>query len=232
MTKARLNSAPRIPISRTRPARSWKPSVSSSGRPNNLTNWAPETLKRSVIVAFIEALRFMPSRVMPATVRPTRRAGRMNSGSRTMARRVIRHSRKKRVTKVVAAVIPLETTVPSVPVSARWAPITSLLRRLTRAPVWVRVKNDRGRRWTWSNKATRRSKMRPSPTVDDAHRSTNDKTAWASAAATTSRPSTVRRSRSPTTMALSMISRKRRGGTTPSSEDRVTTMRKPATIFR
>ena len=44
-----------------------------------------------------------------------------------------------------------DTTVPSVPVTARWAPITSLFRRLTSAPVWVRVKKAMGWRWTWSN---------------------------------------------------------------------------------
>jgi hypothetical protein len=58
---------------------------------------------------------------------------------------------------VVMRVITLETTVPSVPVRARWAPMTSLLSRLTRAPVWDRVKNCIGMRWTWSNSAFRRS---------------------------------------------------------------------------
>ena len=37
----------------------------------------------------------------------------------------------------------------SVEVNARWAPITSLLSRLTSAPVWVRVKNASDSRWTW-----------------------------------------------------------------------------------
>ena len=44
----------------------------------------------------------------------------------------------------------LLTTPDSVEVNARWAPVTSLLSRLTRAPVWVRVKNCSGMRWTWS----------------------------------------------------------------------------------
>ena len=60
-------------------------------------------------------------------------------------------------TSVVTRTMTLETTAPSVPVSARWAPITSLFMRLTRAPVWVRVKKPRGMRCTWSNRATRRS---------------------------------------------------------------------------
>ena len=33
--------------------------------------------------------------------------------------------------------------------NACWAPITSVLSRLTSAPVWVRVKNATGIRWTW-----------------------------------------------------------------------------------
>ena len=60
-------------------------------------------------------------------------------------------------TTVVATTTTLETTAPNVPVIARWAPITSLFIRLTRAPVWVRVKKPSGMRWTWSNSATRRS---------------------------------------------------------------------------
>ena len=136
------------------------------------------------------------------------------------------------MSRVVTAVMALETTVPKVPVSARWAPITSLLRRLTSAPVWVRVKNEMGNRCTWSNRATRRSKMRPSPTVAEAHLSTKARAAWARAAATTRRPSTVRRARAPAMMAPSMISRKRRGGTTPRSDETVTTARKPTTLDR
>ncbi len=44
----------------------------------------------------------------------------------------------------------LLTTPERVEVNARWAPSTSLLSRLTRAPVWVRVKNCNGIRCTWS----------------------------------------------------------------------------------
>ena len=232
ITNVLLNRALRIPMSRTCPARPAKPSRSSSGRPNNLTNWAPDTLNRSVMVAFIEALRFIPSRVISATVRPTRRAGRMNTGRSNKASRVTRHSRRNSVTTVVRAVMALATTVPSVPVRARWAPITSLLRRLTRAPVWVRVKNERGSRWTWSKSSTRRSKMRPSPTVAEAHRSTSPRAAWASAAATTSRPRMVSRPRSPRAIAPSMISLNSNGGTTPRRDDAVIVPRNPTIIDR
>ena len=58
---------------------------------------------------------------------------------------------------VVTRVMTLETTDPIVPVRARWAPMTSVFRRLVSAPVWVRVKKATGMRWTWANSATRRS---------------------------------------------------------------------------
>lgn len=48
-----------------------------------------------------------------------------------------------RVTKLL-------TTPESTSLKARWAPITSLLSRLTSAPVRVRVKKATGMRWTWS----------------------------------------------------------------------------------
>jgi hypothetical protein len=44
-----------------------------------------------------------------------------------------------------------------VEVKARWAPITSLFRRETSAPVRVRVKNATGIFCTWPNTARRRS---------------------------------------------------------------------------
>src|SRR5699024_12802236 len=47
--------------------------------------------------------------------------------------------------------------------NARWAPMTSVLSRETRAPVRVRLKKAIGIDWTWSYTAVRRSKMRPSP---------------------------------------------------------------------
>ena len=65
----------------------------------------------------------------------------------------------------------LLTTPDSVQVKARWAPITSLLSRLTSAPVRVRVKKATGMRCTWPNTARRRSRIRPSPILDDCQRS-------------------------------------------------------------
>ena len=45
------------PMSRTRPARSAKPASSSAGRPKSLVRRAPATLKRSLMVAVMAALR-------------------------------------------------------------------------------------------------------------------------------------------------------------------------------
>ena len=156
---------------RRRPAA--KPSVSSSPeRPNSFTSRAPATPKRSVIVVFIEALRSMPWRVIACKRRPTRRVGSRKSGASTSPRSVSRHSRTAMAMSVVTSVMTFDTTDPSVPVSARWAPITSLFMRPREAPVCVRVKKAIGIRCTWSNSRTRRSKIRPSPIRADVHRST------------------------------------------------------------
>ncbi len=50
-----------------------------------------------------------------------------------------------------------DTVLERVVVNARWAPMTSLLSRETRAPVWVRVKNASDIRWTCANTWVRRS---------------------------------------------------------------------------
>ena len=63
--------------------------------------------------------------------------------------------------------IALETVFDSVEVNARCAPITSLLRRETSAPVCVRVKNASDIRWTCANTWVRRSKIRFSPMRED-----------------------------------------------------------------
>ena len=149
--------AERMPMSRTPAALVPNSPVSRSWSPNSLTSWAPDTPNRSVICAFMSAFSCMESRVMAWSRRPTRLDGMRKSGSRRMATIVMRQSRAIIATSVNASVITLDTTVPNVPVSARCAPITSLLRRLTIAPVCDRVKNCMGMRCTWSNSALRRS---------------------------------------------------------------------------
>ena len=81
------------------------------------------------------------------------------------------------------SVTKLDTTPDSVSENARCAPITSLPSRLTSAPVRVRVKNATGMRCTWSNTAVRRSRIRPSPIVEDSQRVTSDTTVSATATA-------------------------------------------------
>jgi hypothetical protein len=84
-------------------------------------------------------------------------------------------------------------TLASVDVIADWAPITSLLRRLTSAPVRVRVKNATGIRCTCAYTALRRSTIRPSPMREENHRDTRPVTAsrTASAAMPPASPTTV-----------------------------------------
>ncbi len=76
--------------------------------------------------------------------RPMRRAGTTKTGSSTRLKMVICHDRKNMAVSTSVTLTTLETTDDRVSVNACWAPSTSLLSRLMRAPVWVRVKNARG----------------------------------------------------------------------------------------
>ncbi len=82
----------------------------------------------------------MRSRVMPCSLRPVRLAGTMNTGSTISVSSVRRHSSTIIAARVVTRMITFDTMEPSVPVTASWAPITSLFNRLMSAPVWLRVK--------------------------------------------------------------------------------------------
>src|SRR4029079_9504297 len=165
------------PMSRTRPARSPNERDSSAGRPNSLTSSAPDTLNRSVIVAFIEAFSPYDSRVIACSRWPIRRAGTTKTGSRISESTVICQDSENITPAVRTSAITLETTPDSVEVNACWAPITSLLSRLISAPVWVRVKNASGIRCTWSNTRVRRSRMSPSPMRAEYHRWARDRPA-------------------------------------------------------
>ena len=57
----------------------------------------------------------------------------------------------------ITTVTRLPITFESRSVKACCAPMTSLFSRLTRAPVWVRVKKARGMRWMWRNTFERMS---------------------------------------------------------------------------
>src|SRR5579864_3644375 len=79
------------PMSLTLAARPAKTRLSSSGLPNSLTSMAPATLKRSVIVEPIAASSCIDSRVSRCSLRPTSRAGMMNTGRRNRAMTVTSH---------------------------------------------------------------------------------------------------------------------------------------------
>ena len=83
--------------------------------------------------------------------RPTRLAGKTKTGRMIRLARVICQDRKNITMSTRITLIRLETTDDKVSEKACWAPMTSLLSRLMRAPVWVRVKKARGMRWMWSN---------------------------------------------------------------------------------
>ena len=186
--------AERTPMSRTRAARSPKAIASSPGRPNSLTRVAPGAENRSVIVEVMAALCSAASRSRAPTRRPTRRAGMMKTGRRTTASSVMAHDRRSMTASVSTRAITLVTTPPRAEVNARWAPMTSLLSRLTRAPVWVRVKKAMGMPCTCSNTRRRRSRIRPSPSRDELSRSSSPMavSARATSAMAAARPTTTR----------------------------------------
>ena len=88
-------------------------------------------------------------------------------------------------------------------VKAVWAPMTSLLSRLTRAPVCARVKKAIGWRRTCAKTSVRRSRMSPSPIREPSQRVTTVTTDSTTASTATTSPS-----RTTTSLAC---------GTTPSS---------------
>src|SRR5699024_1190636 len=100
-------------------------------------------------------------------------------GSRTTDSTVSCQLRPAITTRVRMSWTALDTTPDRVSEKARCAPITSLLSRLTSAPVRVRVKNAIGMVWTWSNTERRRSSVSPSPMRADQRRVTTAVTASA-----------------------------------------------------
>ena len=83
--------------------------------------------------------------------------------------------------------IALDTTPDNVEVKACCAPMTSLLSRETRAPVWARVKKAIGWRSTCAKTWVRRSKMRLSPMREDRNPWPTASTALATAVNTSAR---------------------------------------------
>ncbi len=145
---------------------------------------------------------------------------------------VICHERKNMTTSTSATLIRFETTDDKVSEKACCAPMTSLLRRLINAPVWVRVKKARGIRWMCANTWDRMSKMRPSPTFAETHRIPILKrvSMTATAAATRDKPMTSCLSCFP--MPSLMIDRKRSGLMTPTTASMTTRTRNQMRIVR
>ena len=139
----------RIPESRTAPDRRENSRDSSPGRPKSLTSRAPDTLNRSVMLALMSALSCIRWRDSRLIFRAMRRSMTMNGGRTSRASPVISGLRMNIGTSVATRVNTSETTEAAVP-TAFWASITSLVSRLIRDPVWVRVKNATGMRCTWS----------------------------------------------------------------------------------
>ena len=214
-------------MSRTRLARLVNWSSSRLCLPNSFTTNAPATLNRSATVLFIEALRYIPSRVMPTSLLPIRRAGMMNAGSTSSVRIVKRHSSPSITVSVTAKPMTFETTVPNVFVIACCAPMTSLFIRDISAPVWARVKNDTGWRCTWSNSAVRRSKIKPSPMRAEYQRCHRLSSAFASARPTAATASHVTRARFFSGTAVSRSERNRSGGITVATDAAIAVIRKP-----
>ncbi len=110
-----------------------------------------------------------------------RRAGTRKSGSMSTAITVTSQDVLSITARVSTSATRFVTTPDSVPLKACCAPITSLLSRLTSAPVRVRVKKAIGIFCTWSKTAVRRSRITPSPIRAEYHRVTSDEAASATA---------------------------------------------------
>ena len=109
------------------------------------------------------ALPSICCRVSPASLVLTHFEATISRGNSARQSSVTRQLSASIVIPTTSTATALDTVVDRVLVKARWAPMTSLLRRLTRAPVWVRVKNAIDWRWTCPKTRVRRSKIRPSP---------------------------------------------------------------------
>ncbi len=96
----------------------------------------------------------------------------MNSGMMAVLISVRRHSMVAITMKTVTACARSVIRLTMVLLMAVCAPITSLFRRLTISPTLVWVKKLNGMRWNFSNRAQRKSKITPSPTLAFRRRST------------------------------------------------------------
>ena len=164
--------------------------------------------------AFIAALASIWLRATSPSSLPTRRAKKMKRGSMATASRVRRHSSPSITTSTVAAPRMLATSETKVPVTACWAPTTSLFSRDISSPVLVLVKKPSDMPWRWSYSSRRRSKMTPSPMPAVARRCTTPTIPLVNGTATMPNPSTVTSARFFSGMAVSISPFISSGGTT------------------
>ena len=106
---------------------------------------------------FISALSSVPSLYNVPSRAPMALAGSKNTGSKSNATRVICQLRTNIVPNTMATTMMFPTMLENRSVNACCAPMTSLFRRLTRAPVCVREKKAMGIRWIWAKTLARRS---------------------------------------------------------------------------
>ena len=219
-------------MSRTRRARAENSTDSRSGEENSLTSVAPGAEKRSVICVLMNELRLAASSRILASREPIRRAGSTKTGSSTSASRVIVQEMLSIATSASTTATMFVTTPERVSEKARCAPITSLLSRLTRAPVRVRVKKATGMVCTWSKTARRRSRINVSPIRADSQRTTSPTPASTTAIAAISRARRTTSSTAPldvmtltTRPASSGVAMARNAVTTLSSRNTASTRR-------
>ena len=86
-----------------------------------------------------------------------KRAGRRKNGTSASEATVSCHDSDAIAAMMSTRETALLTTLLRTDVKACWAPITSLPSRVTRAPVWARVKKAMGWRRTWPKTSVRRS---------------------------------------------------------------------------
>ena len=146
--------------------------------------------------------------------------------------RVICHDRTNITISTRVTLMRLDTTDDRVSVKACWAPMTSLLSRLMRAPVWVRVKKAMGIFWMCSKTLDRMSKMSPSPTLAETQRIPMDRAVSTRASTAATRASPRIRDLLCSGMPLSMMERKSRGLMTPMTASMTTSTRNHDRIAR
>ena len=103
------------------------------------------------------------------SLRPTHLVGIKKTGKSAKDAKVICHESVSIAIVTSRRLNRLLTTPESVDVNACWAPITSELSLEISAPVWVRVKKAIDCFCTCSNTIFRRSKIKPSPILDENH---------------------------------------------------------------